>query len=68
MMEVNACHQFGQRHSSIYLILCSAEERNSYSFGTIFILGTQDVKSALEWSQRAYQTAHTEASCHSATV
>lgn len=36
-------------------------------------LRTQDVKSvsenaALERSQRAYQTAHTDASCHSATV
>jgi len=34
-MEVNRDHQlFGYQHSSKYLLLCSAEERNSYKFGT----------------------------------
>ncbi len=32
-MEINGYHQlFGFQHSSKYLLLCSAEERNSYSF------------------------------------
>ncbi len=34
-MEVNGYHQlFGNQHSSKYLLLCSAEERNSYRFRT----------------------------------
>ncbi len=34
-MEVNSYRQlFGYQHSSKYFILCSAEERNSYGFGT----------------------------------
>jgi len=34
-MEFNGVQQmFGYRHSSKYLLLCSAEERNSYRFET----------------------------------
>jgi len=34
-MEVNGAHKlFGYPYSSKYLILCSAEERNSYRFRT----------------------------------
>jgi len=34
-MKVNGVHQlFGYQHSSKYLLLCSAEERNSSRFGT----------------------------------
>jgi len=35
-MEVNRDHQLSgyRRHSSKYLLLCSAEERYSYRFGT----------------------------------
>jgi len=35
IMEVNGAHQlFGCPYSSKYLLLCLAEERNSYRFGT----------------------------------
>jgi len=34
-MEVNGVHQLSSyQHSSKYLLLCSAEDRNSYRFGT----------------------------------
>jgi len=33
-MYVNGAHQIGCQHSSKYLLLSSAEERNSYTIGT----------------------------------